>query len=175
MANVDDMLNRVPYKTVAHLVYTRERISAARAEALGLVTQLVAPAALESEAETLTQSILSRPANPLQGIKEFLKFASRMKFWSEHASYPFKSHDLWFVTEDIRWGKFEPGTDTKALVNKVNREDLWRDAAKALSLPASDIPASPSRGKETFFDGKVFDPDNPGAYLKSLSIKRVEV
>ena len=98
-----------------------------------------------------------------------------MKFWSEHASYPFKSHDLWFVTEDIRWGKFEPGTDTKALVNKVNREDLWRDAAKALSLPASDIPASPSRGKETFFDGKVFDPDNPGAYLKSLSIKRVEV
>ena len=98
-----------------------------------------------------------------------------MKFWSEHASYPFKSHDLWFVTEDIRWGKFEPSTDAKALVNKVNREDLWRDAAKALSLPASDIPESPSRGKETFFDGKVFDPENPGAYLKSLSIKRVEV
>ncbi|HKA81286.1 MAG TPA: CmpA/NrtA family ABC transporter substrate-binding protein [Xanthobacteraceae bacterium] len=98
-----------------------------------------------------------------------------MKFWSEHASYPFKSHDLWFVTEDIRWGKFEPTTDTKALVNKVNREDLWREAAKALSVPASDIPASTSRGKETFFDGKVFDPENPSAYLKSLSIKRVEV
>jgi nitrate/nitrite transport system substrate-binding protein len=98
-----------------------------------------------------------------------------MKFWSEHASYPFKSHDLWFVTEDIRWGKFEPGTDAKALVDKVNREDLWREAAKALSVSAADIPPSPSRGKETFFDGKVFDPDNPGAYLKSLSIKRVEV
>jgi nitrate/nitrite transport system substrate-binding protein len=98
-----------------------------------------------------------------------------MKFWSEHASYPFKSHDLWFVTEDIRWGKFEPSTDAKALVNKVNREDLWREAAKALSVPASDIPPTPSRGKETFFDGKVFDPDNPSAYLKSLSIKRVEV
>jgi nitrate/nitrite transport system substrate-binding protein len=98
-----------------------------------------------------------------------------MKFWSEHASYPFKSHDLWFVTEDIRWGKFEPGTDTKALVNKVNRDDLWREAAKALSVPASDIPPTSSRGKETFFDGKVFDPENPAAYLKSLSIKRVEV
>jgi nitrate/nitrite transport system substrate-binding protein len=98
-----------------------------------------------------------------------------MKFWSEHASYPFKSHDLWFVTEDIRWGKFEPTTDTKALVNKVNREDMWREAAKALSVPASDIPPTSSRGKETFFDGKVFDPENPGAYLKSLSIKRVEV
>jgi nitrate/nitrite transport system substrate-binding protein len=98
-----------------------------------------------------------------------------MKFWSEHASYPFKSHDAWFVTEDIRWGKFEPTTDVNALVNKVNREDLWRTAAKTLGVAAADIPASPSRGKETFFDGKVFDPANPSAYLKSLSIKRVEV
>jgi nitrate/nitrite transport system substrate-binding protein len=95
-----------------------------------------------------------------------------MKFWSEHASYPFKSHDQWFVTEDMRWGKFEPSTDVKVLVDKVNREDLWREAAKALSVPDTDIPASTSRGKETFFDGKVFDPDDPAAYLKSLSIKR---
>ena len=63
-----------------------------------------------------------------------------MKFWSEHASYPFKSHDLWFVTEDIRWGKFEPSTDAKALVNKVNREDLWREAAKTLSVPRVRYP-----------------------------------
>jgi nitrate/nitrite transport system substrate-binding protein len=98
-----------------------------------------------------------------------------MKFWSEHASYPFKSHDLWFVSEDIRWGKFEPTLDAKVLVDKVNREDLWREAATALSLPASEIPATASRGKETFFDGKVFDPDDPTAYLRSLSIKRVEV
>jgi nitrate/nitrite transport system substrate-binding protein len=98
-----------------------------------------------------------------------------MKFWAEHASYPFKSHDQWFVTEDIRWGKFEPSTDVKALVDKVNREDLWRDAAKSLSVAAADIPASPSRGKETFFDGKVFDPDDHMAYLKSLSIKRAVV
>ena len=53
-----------------------------------------------------------------------------MKFWQDFASYPFKSHDTWFVTEDMRWGKFEPSTDVKALVSKVNREDLWRDAAK---------------------------------------------
>ena len=99
----------------------------------------------------------------------------QMKFWSDHASYPFKSHDLWFVTEDIRWGKFEPTLDSKALVDKVNREDIWRQAAKALSVPAADIPAGTSRGRETFFDGKVFDPENPGAYLQSLSIKRIEV
>ena len=33
-----------------------------------------------------------------------------MRFWPDHASYPFQSHDLWFLTEDIRWGKFEPAS-----------------------------------------------------------------
>jgi len=98
-----------------------------------------------------------------------------MRFWADQASYPFQSHDLWFLTEDIRWGKYEAGFDTKALIGKVNREDLWKEAAKELGVAASDIPASTSRGKETFFDGKTFDPENPAAYLKSLSIKRVEV
>ena len=98
-----------------------------------------------------------------------------MKYWRDHASYPFQSHDLWFLTEDTRWGKFEAGFDTKALIAKVNREDMWREAAKELGVDAKDIPASKSRGKETFFDGKVFDPADPGAYLKSLAIKRVEV
>ena len=98
-----------------------------------------------------------------------------MKYWRDHASYPFQSHDLWFLTEDIRWGKYEPGFDTKALIAKVNREDMWRDAAKTLGVAAAEIPTSTSRGKETFFDGKVFDPENPAAYLKSLAIKRVEV
>jgi nitrate/nitrite transport system substrate-binding protein len=104
-----------------------------------------------------------------QGTKQF------MKFWQDHASYPFKSHDAWFVTEDIRWGKFESGTDVKAMVDKVNREDIWRAAAKDLGVAEADIPASSSRGKETFFDGKIFDPEDPTAYLKSLSIKRAEV
>jgi nitrate/nitrite transport system substrate-binding protein len=96
-----------------------------------------------------------------------------MKYWRDNASYPFKSHDLWFTTEDMRWGKFEPTFDAKALIDKVNREDMWREAAKELGVPASDIPASTSRGKEIFFDGKVFDPDDPAAYLVALDIKRI--
>jgi nitrate/nitrite transport system substrate-binding protein len=94
-----------------------------------------------------------------------------MKFWANGASYPFKSHDTWFVTENIRWGKFAPATDIKKLVDQVNREDIWRAAAADLGIAAADIPATTSRGKETFFDGKVFDPENPSAYLDSLSIK----
>ena len=94
-----------------------------------------------------------------------------MHYWAHDASYPFRSHDLWFLTEDIRWGYLPENTNTKALIDQVNREDLWRDAARTLGVSA--IPASTSRGVETFFDGKVFDPQNPSAYLESLNIKRM--
>ena len=95
-----------------------------------------------------------------------------MKFWRDHASYPFQSHDLWFLTEDIRWGVLPPDTDTRALVSAVNKEAIWRAAAARAGVAAADIPAGTSRGVETFFDGKVFDPANPAAYLASLAIKR---
>lgn len=93
-----------------------------------------------------------------------------MKFWADNASFPFKSHDLWFVTENVRWGVLPQATNKIALVNKVNRADIWRAAAKALGVSA---PASDSRGPEKFFDGKVFDPANPGAYLASQPIKKL--
>ena len=49
-------------------------------------------------------------------------------------------------------------------------DQLEAEAAKAIGM-TKDIPASDSRGKETFFDGVVFDPENPKAYLDSLKIK----
>ncbi|MFM9100404.1 MAG: CmpA/NrtA family ABC transporter substrate-binding protein, partial [Cyanobium sp.] len=90
-------------------------------------------------------------------------------------SYPYKSLTLWFLIESLRW-KFYPGTvDTieqaRAINDKVTREDLWRQAAKEVGVPEKDIPTSSSRGKETFFDGVVYDPENPQAYLNALKIK----
>jgi nitrate/nitrite transport system substrate-binding protein len=98
-----------------------------------------------------------------------------MKFWGDGGavSYPWKSLDTWFVTENIRWGKLAADTDIKALVAKTNRSDLWLEAAKTLGV--AGVPAGDSRGIETFFDGKVFDPADPAAYLKSLAIKRAAV
>ena len=100
-------------------------------------------------------------------------------YWSSDRgviSYPYKSLTLWFLIESLRW-KFYPGVvDTieqaKALNDKVTRDDLWKQAAKELGLPAKDIPSSSSRGKETFFDGTVYDPENPQDYLNSLKIKK---
>jgi bicarbonate transport system substrate-binding protein len=97
-------------------------------------------------------------------------------YWKDprgSVSYPYKSHDLWFLTETLRW-RFHrdaiPDIATaQGLIEQVNREDLWRDAAKSLGI--TDIPEGTSRGVETFFDGVAFDPENPQAYLDSLKIR----
>jgi nitrate/nitrite transport system substrate-binding protein len=97
-----------------------------------------------------------------------------MKFWRDHASYPFASHDLWFLTEDIRWGVLPEGTDARALIAQVNRgESVWRAAAERAGVPAAETPRGTSRGREAFFDGKVFDPDDPAAWLAAQPIKKL--
>ncbi len=47
---------------------------------------------------------------------------------------------------------------------RTNRSDLWIEAAKTLGIAGH--PTGDSRGVETFFDGKVFDPADPQAYLQ---------
>ena len=102
----------------------------------------------------------------------------RMKFWqtskpADNASYPYQSHDRWFLVENMRWGYLPPDTNIDAAIAQVNREDLWREAAIGIGQGAA-IPASKSRGVETFFDGVQFDPNQPMDYLNALPIRKVE-
>jgi nitrate/nitrite transport system substrate-binding protein len=100
-------------------------------------------------------------------------YPNSMKFWADNTSYPYQSHDMWFLTENMRWGTIPTDfVKAKELIKKVNREDLWKSAATALKVDAAQIPTSTSRGVETFFDGVKFDPAKPEDYLKSLKIKK---
>ncbi len=108
-------------------------------------------------------------------IDDFKKAVLYWKTEKGSVSYPYKSLDLWFLVESVRWG-FLPKTyleTAQTLINKVNRSDLWKEAAQEAGISAADIPTSDSRGIEKFFDGKIFDPANPQAYLNSLAIKKL--
>jgi bicarbonate transport system substrate-binding protein len=100
-------------------------------------------------------------------------------YWKDgkgSVSYPYKSHDLWFLTESVRWGFLPPEIlgEADRIINTVNGEQFWREAAQELGIAQADIPENPSRGVETFFDGVEFNPENPQAYLDSLRIKAIQ-
>jgi bicarbonate transport system substrate-binding protein len=47
-------------------------------------------------------------------------------YWKDEkgsVSYPYKSHDLWFITESVRWGFLPESTlvNAKTIIDKVNR------------------------------------------------------
>ncbi|WP_333367656.1 CmpA/NrtA family ABC transporter substrate-binding protein [Microcoleus sp. AT3-D2] len=112
------------------------------------------------------------------GQPDINDFNSSPLYWKDgvgNVSYPYKSHDLWFLTESVRWGFLPTKTlaDSKTIIDKVNREDLWKAAAKLAGVADAEIPTSTSRGVEKFFDGTEFNPAQPEAYLKSLAIKKV--
>ncbi|MBF2066371.1 MAG: ABC transporter substrate-binding protein [Calothrix sp. C42_A2020_038] len=105
-------------------------------------------------------------------------------YWKDEkgsVSYPYKSHDLWFITENVRWG-FLPkdyidngAAKARELIDRVNKENIWKEAAREMNIAAADIPTDTSRGVEEFFDGVKFDPAKPEEYLKSLKIKKVAI
>ncbi|MBD1824862.1 ABC transporter substrate-binding protein [Cyanobacteria bacterium FACHB-DQ100] len=102
-----------------------------------------------------------------------------VKYWKDgrgSVSYPYKSHDLWFLTESVRWGFLPQGAlgEADRIVNEVNGEKFWKEAAREMGVAQAEIPQESSRGVEKFFDGAEFDPTKPQAYLDSLKFKSLK-
>jgi enoyl-CoA hydratase/carnithine racemase len=72
------LIGRVPVKTVAHMVLSRLRLSAAEALQAGLVSRVVPAASLDAEAEALTQTLLGCSAVTLRAVRQFLQLAPEM-------------------------------------------------------------------------------------------------
>lgn len=62
-----------------------------------------------------------------------------IKFWRENASYPYKSHDLWFFIEDMRWGNrskdFDPNQLLIQSTEKTCGEKQLNSSAKKKPSP----------------------------------------
>ena len=92
-----------------------------------------------------------------------------MTFFVRNTNFPWKSHGVWWLTQFRRWGMVRESPDYTGIPNKVTRPDLLREVAKemAIAMPQGDL------RKETFFDGKTFDPQKPEVYATSFSVHNI--
>jgi len=141
--------------------------------------------------------ILSRPeyvgadyeviANSMTGTFEYEKGDKREVpdfnvFFRYHATYPYYSDAIWYLTQMRRWGQIaeaRPDGWYVETAKSVYRPDIYRAAATALieegEMTAADFPDFDAetgfRPPQTgFIDGKVFDGSKPNAYLEQFPI-----
>lgn len=71
------LLDRMPMKALAHLVYSAEEIDAAAALAAGIISRIAPPAELDSVTERFVDRMLSFPAEAVEAVKQYIATAPR--------------------------------------------------------------------------------------------------
>jgi enoyl-CoA hydratase len=72
------LIDRVPARELAYLVYSTREIDAAAAQAYGLVSEVVPDAGLDAAVDALSTAMLNTPRPALCGVKEYLRSAPDM-------------------------------------------------------------------------------------------------
>jgi ABC-type nitrate/sulfonate/bicarbonate transport system substrate-binding protein len=101
---------------------------------------------------------------------------SEIVFHREAAGLPRREHGLWFLSQMIRWGQIGADHDLQALVDRVYRPDLYREAALSLGPilePALAFADAAGPVEAQLFDGLTFDPKAVRAYAAGFAIGRV--
>ncbi|MDF1776824.1 MAG: CmpA/NrtA family ABC transporter substrate-binding protein [Rhizobiaceae bacterium] len=141
--------------------------------------------------------ILSRPeyvgadaeviANSMTGTFEYEKGDKRdvpdfNVFYRYHATYPFYSDAIWYLTQMRRWGQIADHKDDawyEEVAKSVYRPDIYLEAAKLVvddsNADAADFPWDSDGYREPtpatdIIDGVAYDGKKPNAYIDSLSI-----
>ncbi len=90
------------------------------------------------------------------------------QFFVDRTNYPERVEILWVMTQMARWGLTSFPKNWLDIIERVRRADIFGEAARQLEFPDFGRDRDPIQ----LFDGTIFDPDNPIAYLNSLEIKR---
>jgi nitrate/nitrite transport system substrate-binding protein len=125
-------------------------------------------------------------ANSMTGTFEYEKGDKRPLpdfnvFFRNHATYPYYSDAIWYLTQMRRWGQineYKPDDWFMEIAKKVYRPDIYKAAAKELiaegKATASDFPADTETGikppQADFIDGIVYEGGKPNEYLTKFAI-----
>ena len=102
------------------------------------------------------------------GIGKKWEDPNYMKFFNDgKVSFPYLSDGMWFMTQHKRWGLLKTDPDYLAVAKKVNRIDLYREAAGALGM---NVPKDDMRSSK-LIDGVVWDGKDPKSYAAGFKVK----
>jgi two-component system, oxyanion-binding sensor len=121
------------------------------------------------------------------GQGEIVRVADFFVPFAKSATFPWKSHALWFYSQMVRWGQVKHSPENTLIARETYRPDLYRAALKALGIalpvanakvegalvtatPVGSEGASLTLGPDGFFDGGLFDPDRLDAYIESQKL-----
>lgn len=113
-------------------------------------------------------------------------------FYHSAATFPWKSHAAWFISQMVRWGQIEEPLDIMKTAGSIYRPDIYREALKGLGIPVPTIDskieglnAAPwtltdattpiTMGPDKFFNGAVFDPAKIVEYINGFAVKNLRM
>ncbi|NWH07120.1 MAG: ABC transporter substrate-binding protein [Alphaproteobacteria bacterium] len=170
-----------PYGPDKVLGFRQDWAESHPAEVLALIRALYRAALWCEEAGNASELARIMSANAYLGAPAELllpglsgAFAARAQtmqgtgFTRGHATFPWPSHAVWFLTQMARWGQVELTAQTIAQVRATYRPELFRAALRDFPGAAPEGDDRVEAGEIGFFDGIAFDPADPAAYLRAL-------
>jgi len=120
---------------------------------------------VNTDREVIVARMLGRYEN---GIGKVWDDKDHMKFYNDgHVTFPYLSDGMWFMTQHRRWGLLKEDPDYLTVAKKVNRLDVYKDAAAMAKAP---VPKDPMRVSK-LIDGVVWDGKDPKRYAGSFKVK----
>jgi len=120
---------------------------------------------VNTDKDVIVARMLGRYDN---GIGRIWDDKDHMKFYNDgYVTFPFLSDGMWFMTQHRRWGLLKEEPDYLAVAKRVNRIDIYRDAA---ALTRTPLPGEPMRTAR-LMDGVVWDGTQAQRYAGAFKLK----
>ncbi len=120
---------------------------------------------VNTDKDVITARMLGRYDN---GIGKVWDDKDHMKFYNDgRVTFPYLSDGMWFMTQHRRWGLLKTDPDYLAVAKRVNRIDIYRQAADMTKTP---LPKDAMRSAK-LIDGVVWDGRDPKRYASAFKVK----
>ena len=140
-------------------------IDASLQNKMKMAETVAAKSYVNTSVDAINQRILGRYQN---GLGKTWDDPNHMKFFADgDANFPYLSDGMWFLTQHKRWGLLKSHPDYLAVAKKINRIDLYTQAASQLKV---SVPKSPLRSSK-LMDGVVWDGSDPARYADAFKVK----